>query len=204
MDFRVKTAEYTLAAILIGVVMVAAAAIAAYAEDAPIMVITTDSYLSALNDRETEAGIAPDESLASTSQGEELPQGEVVDNAYLTIPISDSEFNELRWVVALEAQGEGFVGECAVVESIFNRVLSDKWPGTVHEVLAQRGQYSTYRYIGSGKAWATPSELEDDAISEVLRMGPSILPDMSYVYFDTRGRNGKRRVKLGRHFFGAE
>ena len=196
MDFRVKTIEYTLTAILIGVVMVAAAAIAAYAEDAPIMVITTDSYLSALNEKVTEVGIA---------QGEELPQGEIVSNPYLTIPISDSEFNELRWVVALEAQGEGFVGECAVVESIFNRVLSDKWPGTVHDVLAQRGQYSTYRYIGGGKAWAVPSEIEDDAISEVLRTGPSVLPDMKYVYFDSLGGvNGSRKVKIGRHTFGAE
>ena len=61
------------------------------------------------------------------------------------------------------------------------------------------------QYIGGGKAWAVPSEIEDDAISEVLRTGPSVLPDMKYVYFDSLGGvNGSRKVKIGRHTFGAE
>lgn len=190
-----KRTEYTLWGVLIGVVFMAAACITAYADE-PVMTIYTDAYMEALNARETEVGIAP---------SEELPQDEVVDNAYLTIPISDDEARELRWVLALEAQGEGLRGEMACCEVILNRVLSPKWPGTVHGVLAQRGQFSTYKRIGSSRAWAVPGEMEDDAISEVLRTGPSILPDMKYVYFDSLGGiNGCRKVKLGGHTFGAE
>ena len=128
-------------------------------------------------------------------------------NPYASIEISDEEFKELRWVVALEAQGEGFYGECAVVEAIFNRVLSDvhDWGGNVHGVLSKKGQFSTYKRIGSSKAWAKPGELEDDAISEVIRKGPSILPSMRYVYFDSKGGvNGKDRIKIGGHTFGRE
>ena len=143
-----------------------------------------------------EVGIGP---------GEELPQAEIVENVYQTIPISDSEFEELRWVLALEAHSEGLQGIQACCEVVFNRVLSPKWPNSVHEVLSQRGQFSTYKLIGSRKAWAVPGELEDDAISECLRSGPSGLPSMKYVYFDSKGGvNGRNTIKLGRHYFSRE
>ena len=143
---------------------------------------------------------------ASAARAETVvPEGtEVVDNPYQTIEISEEEFTELRWVLALEAQSQGLEGEIACCEVVFNRVLSGNWGIGVHGVLSKKGQFSTYRMIGSGKAWAKPGELEDDAISECLRRGPSILPDMKYVYFDTGRKNGIRNIKIGRHWFGAE
>lgn len=148
-----------------------------------------------------EVGIAPGENAENVPK-----EAEIVPNPYQTIQISESEFNELRWVLALEAQGEGFKGEVAVCEAIFNRVLSQKnWGGSVHGVLSKKGQFSTYRLIGSKKAWAAPGELEDDVISEVLRSGPSVLPSMKYVFFDSRGGvNGRNKIKIGHHTFGAE
>ena len=125
-------------------------------------------------------------------------------NPYLGITISDEEANELRWVLALEAQGEGFEGEIAVCEVIFNRVLSGRWGEGIHGVLSKKGQFSTYKYIGSRKAWCTPGQVEDDAISECIRRGPEKLPDMTYVYFDTGAKNGKRNIRIGHHWFGAE
>lgn len=125
-------------------------------------------------------------------------------NPYLGITISDEEANELRWVLALEAQGEGFEGEIAVCEVIFNRVLSGRWGEGIHGVLSKKGQFSTYKYIGSRKAWCTPGQVEDDAISECIRRGPEKLPDMKYVYFDTGAKNGSRNIKIGHHWFGAE
>ena len=149
-----------------------------------------------------EVGIAPPESNTSNA----LNAMEIVENPYQTIQISDAEFEELRWVLALEAQGEGLEGEIAVCEAIFNRVLStSNWGAGVHGVLSKKGQFSTYRLIGSRKAWARPGELEDNAISECLRRGPSILPSMKYVYFDSKGGvNGRNKIKLGHHTFGAE
>ena len=142
-------------------------------------------------------GIAPGES--------EVKILNIVDNPYQTIQISESEFEELRWVLALEAQGEGLEGEIACCEVIFNRVLSGRWGIGVHGVLSKKGQFSTYKYIGSKKAWAKPGEMEDDAISECLRSGCRILPNMKYVYFDSKGGvNGRNKVKIGHHTFGAE
>ena len=149
-----------------------------------------------------EVGIAPPESNTSNA----LATMEVVENPYQTIRISDSEFEELRWVLALAAQGEGLEGEIACCEVIFNRVLSPKnWGAGVHGVLAKRGQFVEYKYIGKKSAWARPGELEDDAISECLRRGPSVLPSMKYVYFDSKGGvNGRNKVRIGHHTFGAE
>lgn len=125
-------------------------------------------------------------------------------NPYLGITISDDEAQELRWILALEAQGEGFEGEIAVCEVIFNRVLSGRWGDGIHGVLSKRGQFSTYKMIGSSRAWCKPGQVEDDAISECMRRGPQTLPDMKYVYFDTGRKNGSRNIKIGNHWFGAE
>ena len=125
-------------------------------------------------------------------------------NPYLGITISDDEAEELRWVLALEAQGEGFEGEIAVCEVIFNRVLSGRWGEGIHGVLSKKGQFSTYKMIGSKRARCRPGQTEDDAISECMRRGPQTLPDMKYVYFDTGAKNGKRNIRIGHHWFGAE
>ena len=204
---RIKAAEYLGACALIGVVMLSAALVTAYAEEKPIAVIYTEAYMDRLNAQVTEVGIAPgvDATTVDATTVGGTVDADLVSNPYLTIPISDAEFGELRWVLALEAQSEGLTGEIAVCEVILNRVLSERFPDTVHGVLSQRGQFSTYKMRGSRKAWATPGELEDDAISEVLRNGPSVLPSEKYVYFDSLGGvNGRRKIRIGGHTFGSE
>lgn len=164
-----------------------------YAEENDIKEISV-IYADALdktNQQTIEVGIAP---------GQEVEEEET--NIYQNIKISDSEFALLREILALEAQNEGLYGEMACCEVIFNRVLNDGWGSTVEEVLKKPGQFSTLRIIGTKKAWAHAGELEDDAISEVLRTGPSILPDTSYIYFDTKAKNGKQHVRIGTHYFG--
>lgn len=162
-----------------------------------ITVITTDNGLSdALEITE----VPPINRLS-----EALEQADIVENPYQTISMTDAEAEELRWVIALEAQGEGLEGEIAVCEAIFNRVLSGHWGVGVHGVLSMKGQFSTYKHIGSSKAWAVPGQLEDDAISECMRRGPSTLPSMKYVYFDSMGGvNGRNKIRIGHHVFGAE
>ena len=62
---------------------------------------------------------------------------EIIDTA------SDEEVDELCRVLFLECRGESFEGKVACVETIFNRVLSENWPDSVHGVLSERGQFST-------------------------------------------------------------
>lgn len=137
----------------------------------------------------------------------EEPMEEVVSNPYQTIPISDTEYEELRWVIALESGANNFTDKKAVCETILNRVLSEKnWGGSVSGVIHMKHQFSTVKYIGSPKAWATPGEMEDDVISEVLRDGCKVLPSYRYVYFDSKGGvNGKDHIKIkGGNTYGRE
>ena len=119
---------------------------------------------------------------------------------------TEQEWRELEWVTALESGDQGLEGEIRVVEVIFNRILSpNNWGNTVHEVLSKRGQFSTYRYIGSSKAWITPGQLESDAITECIALGPHFLPSTKYVYFDSKGGvNGYDTVRYKGHWFSRE
>ena len=138
-----------------------------------------------------------------TQNAPDAPEAtETAPAVYKDISVSEEEFALLRSILALEADyaTEGFDGQKAVVEVVFNRVLSDKWPNTVADVIYQKGQFSTVKYLK--KPYNLPGEHEDDAISEVLRETETVLPDTRYVYFDRKGKNGKDHVRLNHHVFG--
>lgn len=119
---------------------------------------------------------------------------------YSNIQISESEYIELCQIVAAEAQTQRLEGQKAVVEVIFNRVISDRWPNTVHGVLSQKGQFSTWKM--RNYKWVQP-ELVKEAVDSVIKDGRQVLPDTQYMYF-SRGRSkyGKNWFKLQDHWFG--
>ena len=120
---------------------------------------------------------------------------------YASISMTDDEAQLLRSILALEADygTEGHDGQKAVVEVIFNRVLSPRWPDTVADVIYQRRQFATVKYLR--KPYNRPGEHEDDAISAVLRETETVLPSTDYVYFSRGKSNGKAFVKLNHHWF---
>ena len=119
---------------------------------------------------------------------------------YDGVTMTDQEVWELERILAMEAQDEGLEGEKAVVEVIFNRVQSGDWPNTVHDVISQKGQFSTWKYLNW--PYNQPGKLETDAISAVMTETTKVLPD-GYVFFATR-RHGWMHdcIKLGGHWFG--
>lgn len=120
---------------------------------------------------------------------------------YAGITMTDDEAQLLRSILALEADygTEGHDGQKAVVEVIFNRVLSPRWPDTVADVIYQRGQFATVKYLK--RPYNRPGEHEDDAISAVLRETETVLPSTDYVYFSRGKSNGKAFVKINHHWF---
>lgn len=119
---------------------------------------------------------------------------------YSSITISDSEMEELKRIVAAEAQTQSMEGREAVVEVIFNRVLSPEYPNTVHGVLSQSGQFSTWSMRNA--SWVVP-DAAVAPIEWVLENGRTVLPDTSYVYF-SRGKSkyGKDWIRIQDHVFG--
>ena len=166
-------------------------------------IIYQDDILDEMNRNVTEVGIAPGVNIyvpgASCNETAEESTESTKQHEYSNISISDTEMEELKRIVAAEAQNQSMEGRKAVVEVIFNRVLSSKWPDTVHDVLSQKGQFATWRLRNA--SWVVP-DAAVAPIEYVLENGRTVLPDTSYVYFDTKGVNGKAHIKLGAHFFG--
>jgi hypothetical protein len=121
--------------------------------------------------------------------------------------MTDSEREELKWVLALECKGEPEAGRKGCLEEIFNRVLRRDWKGnTVGEIISAPGQFDGYKvykeYIEGKRStvWAYPDESEDEIIDYVLTHGRTILPE-DYVYFATYKANGRDFIQIGNHYF---
>lgn len=149
-------------------------------------------YAEPIEKAVVDIGIAPD----GTQQVEEKVE---IKHDYSSIEISDEEYVELCQIVAAEAQTQSLDGQKAVVEVIFNRVLSPEWPNTVHDVLSQKGQFATWRMRNA--KWVEP-DIVVEAIASVVTNGRQVLPDTEYVYFDRKGVNGRKKIRIQDHVFG--
>ena len=175
--------------------------------------VVADDYKVAEADAESDWITICEPPTAAEPVEEVTKDTEIELNAYEQIAArtTDEEWELLRWIVALECCDEPFEGQIAVVETILNRVLSSKWTApwggdTIGAVLRGKNQYSTLKYVGSSKAWATPNQNTDDVIAECIRRGPcSVLPSIKYTYFDSKGgKNGIDHIKIGHHTFGRD
>ena len=80
--------------------------------------------------------------------------------------------DDLYWlarIISAEAQGEPLKGQIAVGNVVLNRVANPVFPNSVHGVLAQRNQFSTYK--GGKLANRTPNESSVLAAKLVLDGG---------------------------------
>lgn len=73
----------------------------------------------------------------------------VIEPFYTTIAnhITEKERETLARLVYLEARGQSYLGQKAVVEVVLNRVLSDEFPNTIDDVIYQKNQFSPAKYI---------------------------------------------------------
>ena len=119
---------------------------------------------------------------------------------HIAMEMTSEEFRLLGLILAMEAQTEPFDGQKAVVEVIFNRVLSPDFPDTVYDVLSQKGQFSTWKYRNN--PYNIPGDSELAAIDEVITNGNqnTVLPE-GYVFFSRDKVNGTDFIKIGNHQF---
>lgn len=119
---------------------------------------------------------------------------------HIAMEMTSEEMRLLETILALEAQDEPFEGQKAVVEVIFNRVLSPDFPDTVYDVLSQKGQFETWKW--RNKPYNTPNKTQTDVIAEVIANGNqnTVLPE-GYVFFCVGKVNGTDFIKIGNHHF---
>lgn len=125
---------------------------------------------------------------------------ETASKVYEAITLTDDEKSLLAAILWAEANNQPDDGKRACVEVCFNRILSADWPDDLVSVLSQKGQFATWKYRNRVK----PTQSERDAIEAVLNETETVLPSTAYVYFDTRGVNGKDHVRIKDHSFGRQ
>lgn len=117
---------------------------------------------------------------------------------YAGIEISDADVETLARLVWLEARGEPFEGQVAVVEVVLNRILSSSFPDTVEAVVYQRDpvQFSPASLIPT----TTAAEEQYRAVEEALAAAEPIT-DADVVYFSTGAQNARVFTTIGNHVF---
>ena len=110
--------------------------------------------------------------------------------------ITDADRNTLASLVFLEAGNQSILGQRAVVEVVFNRVLSNEFPNTISDVIYQRNQFTPTKYISS----TTPTQEQYDVIDEVLNELYPVLDD-GVVFFSRGQYNDYLYDKIGDHYF---
>lgn len=119
---------------------------------------------------------------------------------YDGLEVSDEDIYTLACLVYHEARGEPFEGQVAVVEVVFNRMLSGLFPDTVEEVVFQKygrvWQFSPAPYLYT----AEPGDTQYEAVYTALSETEYILTEET-VFFSTEPYNEQISAIIGNHYF---
>ncbi len=110
--------------------------------------------------------------------------------------ISVADINLMARLVWLEARGESDSGQQAVVEVVFNRVMSERFPDNIRHVVYAQNQFTPAKRIA--KTVATSKEYNN--VYYVLYSSQRILPPDA-VYFSRGAQNARVCAKIGSHIF---
>lgn len=110
--------------------------------------------------------------------------------------ITDDEIEMLARLLFLEARNQSIEGQRAVIEVVFNRLLSDEFPNTLHDVVYAKNQFSPAHLIPS----TTPTEEQYKVIQIVLTDTETVL-DRGVVFFSRGQYNDYLYDKIGDHYF---
>jgi len=114
---------------------------------------------------------------------------------YPEVELTLAQEDLLARVVWAEARGECEDGQQAVAEVVLNRMVSDRFPHTLRDVIYGEGQFRSVPYLED----AEPSQAQYEAIERAL-YGPNILP-MDVYYFATTPTNPRVWGQIGGHVF---
>lgn len=114
------------------------------------------------------------------------------------IDITPEDIELLARLAWREARGEKLLGMRLVIEVVFNRVLSDKFPNTIYDVLYQPGQFAPDYGVPELED-ITPTEAQYEAVRLAITETPILEPDV--VFFATTPLYGEIFLHVGGHYF---
>jgi len=115
--------------------------------------------------------------------------------------MTDYERGLMAMVVYREARGESFEGMCAVAEIVLNRVLSDRFPNNINDVVYQKTQFSS-----AGLLTQRPVK-ELAKLTEAYRAVYTVTHETTYqvketyLFFNTSRPRTSDYMKIGNHYF---
>ena len=145
-----------------------------------------------------ESGECEEATIENNREDEnETSEEEIYQNRW-NITLTTEEIDLLARIVWLESCGEPMEGQEAIVEVIFNRMVSDKYPNTLYEVLSQKNpvQFCSWK----NRDIAKPTEKEYQSIENVLSGNTNILRNDT-LYFSTEPLTSRLDVEIGGHSF---
>lgn len=136
------------------------------------------------------------QSSAGAGTAEEYrADGDAADR-YASLTLSEEDLELLARLVYLESRGEPYEGQVAVAEVVLNRVLSDRFPDTVEEVIYQAGQFTPASYIES----TTPGAEQYEAVADAVN-GETCVTGENVVFFSGAPYNDRIYAVIGNHYF---
>lgn len=141
----------------------------------------------------------PAETLAAAEEPTEpTPTPTPPPSRYAGIEVSEADVETLARLVWLEARGEPFEGQVAVVEVVLNRILSQSFPDTVDEVVYQR---DPIQFSPAARIPETTAEEAQYRAVEVALAAEEPITDADVVYFSTTAQNERIFAIIGNHVF---
>lgn len=111
------------------------------------------------------------------------------------IELTQEEIHLLAKVIWVESRGECESGQQAVAEVVLNRLVSDRFPDSLKDVIYAEGQFRSAKFLKK----AEPYQLQYEMIENAL-YGPYVLPKNVY-YFATTAKTDKVWGRIGGHVF---
>lgn len=109
--------------------------------------------------------------------------------------LESDEIDLVALVCLGEAEGESELGKRLVIDTILNRLVSERWPNTISEVCWQRGQYGC---LHNGRCSRCTV---NDYVRQLVLEEMDCRTNTEVIYFSGNGYNGSPLFQEGGHFF---
>lgn len=112
-------------------------------------------------------------------------------------PLTDEEVELLALLTMAEAEAESEYGQRLVIDSVLNRMDSEHFPDTVHDVVYQKNQYSSMTGERAARCWVK------EELCELVRSELKERTDYDVVFFRTERYHsyGTPLFQVGAHYF---
>lgn len=112
-------------------------------------------------------------------------------------PLTDDEVELLALLTMAEAEGEPEYGQRLVIDSVLNRMDSERFPDSVHDVVYQKNQYSSMTGGRAARCFVK------EELRELVRSELKERTDYDVVFFRTGHYHpyGTPLFRVGAHYF---